>query len=208
MNSWDFLGLLGFDTVLKQYRKRILAELKAGNESVATDLAYGMYSDMMIGGFLSGKPFSSKMLKQWLYAKGDYTMTEGEASAYVTDKNVVKMFFDDVEKNKIGMNMEVVSHRVNVWPEKQSDLFFAMNAGFIDFTGCIVWENDRPVSAGGVFNIDDDYNWNKGEYVTIHGVKILDDWAILVEKYKGAKGFEIDGSYETILFRDAMFNSP
>ncbi len=190
-NQVDVLGNIGLNTILNVYVGSIKLFLSLGWEEQAAREAEVLYRRLTLGGLLGGKPFASKMMRRWLNNGGDYQMTKQEASKYVRDKLVKRRFFDKVQADGDGKNGEHVSKAgINVWPHDR-DLFFAMNAGFIDFEGCIVWEGEKPTAAIGTFNIRDRYDWNPGEKVTISGVDIKDDWALLVGKHRGAASFDI-----------------
>ena len=159
-------------------------------------MAYFMYSMMMIGG-AKEEPLASEFMMLWLSGSmknKTYTMKADDVMKIVTDdkkgpndepsvRDALKRDLCPLMKGK-GINKGRLEDASSS-PYIYTDPYYHAIGGFnlkinaeFSSTDCCVYK------IVGDWNFSDTYDWHAGKPADVMGVEILDDWAILVQKYR------------------------
>jgi len=181
--------------------KNIKDRLAGGLEPWAADEAKALYTDIATVGALL-EPFAAELMKNWLEGapKDPYTIPSEHVKGAMLD-----------EKGKKGPK-EQLKAEICSWPSNPinglgtvAGKTFKLTAkegvyyhAFGDFR--ITFDGECDCRMGnckfdGTWKFKDTYNWHPGLKAKVGGTELPDDWALLVEKYHGAKPFKEEGQY-------------
>ena len=205
VSGYDYLGYKGLlpefsseekKRILEIYVANIKNFISEGNEEEAARVAYFMYSMMMIGG-AKEEPLASEFMMLWLSGSmknKTYTMKADDVMKIVTDdkkgpndepsvRDALKRDLCPLMKGK-GINKGRLEDASSS-PYIYTDPYYHAIGGFnlkinaeFSSTDCCVYK------IVGDWNFSDTYDWHAGKPADVMGVEILDDWAILVQKYR------------------------
>lgn len=74
--------------------------------------------------------------------------------------------------------------------------YHAFGSFIIEFSGSYCCNQSRKCKFKGTWNFSDRYDWHQGARAVVLNTVIEGDWALLVEKYRGAKPFMEEGKWE------------
>jgi hypothetical protein len=136
------------------------------------------------------------MMQNWLNAGGAKTLSPGRVKQLVREKSVVAQVATDVcAKYPAEGDYEGITITLSTTPTLNTDEYYAVGTFHLTFKGCCT-RKAKTVRLKGKWTVADTYNWNKGESVTVCGVRIPDDYALLVEQCHGAAPYEVDGTWD------------
>jgi RHS repeat-associated protein len=189
INKLDYLGLNVF---LQARVNRIEAYLAAGDEAGAGQEAYFLYVNLTTGGqFLS--PFANEMMEHWLGNTGNKkTLKASRVKELVKDAEISKQFGASMSSFS---GAGTTTHSTSVTPTLNTDNFYALGTFTLSFDGKYCVKGDK-IDLDGKWNVADKYDWHAGLDVTVQGVVIKDDYALLVEQAGRAKPYDVDGEWK------------
>jgi RHS repeat-associated protein len=173
--------------------RRIRQYLNNGDIELATDEAHLLYINLAWGGQFSCG-FASEMMQQWLDKKGPKTLDASRVKSLVKDDNVSKMFGAKACGATTVGNGTLNNFCHQVTPVVNSCNYYAVGTFTLCFTGKYCRKGNKII-LDGKWDMSDTYDWHAGLGVTVKGVWIPDDWALLVEAAGKAQSYPVSGSW-------------
>ncbi len=196
----------GRNALLDYYVSQIYRSLSTGEKSVAARWAWEMYNEIIKAGDWL-EPLAAALMRNWFFARD-----KGQADPYIIN-NYVKQAITDKSDGPYKMLERVFAPLANQpftsgqldssWIRvnaTKGEIHHALGGFEVRFYGR--WSRSGgKLRMTGTWHIRDVYSWKPGWVANVAGTQIPDDYALLVEKYYGARSFRVVGSwYGTIEF--------
>ena len=215
-NPLAFTDALGqIPNPIRGYVKRIEAYLASGEEELAAGEAKKLYEMLAIEGrWVEALP--AALMRNWLDGapKDPFTVSSRHVKGAMVDKSKRKPRRGEKKPNVpvlspreqltavlcnwakgSGMSSGAFAKKPFQLTATAGQYYHAFGTFTITFTGQYCCKK-RKCEFEGVWEFYDKYDWHEILDAEVAGVTLKDSYAILVEKYWGAKKFEEQGTYQ------------
>jgi RHS repeat-associated protein len=184
--------------------RKIKAYIAMRQYEMASNEAYLLYGTLATYGGLF-EPLAADLMRNWLDGAPQDPYP-------IPGKHVKGAMLDDKAKGRLDSPRKQMTEVLCSWPLDPVDgsgqvsnqsfqleategvYYHAFGTFAISFTGS--YECKKGVCAfDGTWRFSDRYDWHKGLTADVGGTEVADDWALLVERFHGAKPFDETGSY-------------
>ena len=201
INNIDPYGL----NPLHVIAKRIRYYLAVGEEAMAADEAYNLYSTIAWGGKYIEK-LAADLMDNWLKgaSQNPYPISADHIEKAIRDKKHAEGILSPREQFEsiVCCWPKDCKNDCGTYAKKSFNLtatkgvyYHAFGSFKITFIGKYECKKYK-CKFKGKWEFSDNYDWHNGLDAEVLGLTIPDAWALLVERYRGAKPFPEEGTYE------------
>ncbi len=193
----DPLGLSPLDVRVGRIRDL----LRAGGEQAAAEEALQLYRNIVAGGQMI-EGLAAALMQNWLDGapKDPYIISSKDVYGAITDSGAAagsSSPYEQLRSAVCGMNLcgeGTLDNSPFSLTATKGQYYHAFGSFSASFSGR--WKSSGgKVTMTGTWSMSDRYDWHSGLTANVGGTVIPDDYALLVEKYYGAKPFNEVGSW-------------
>jgi hypothetical protein len=209
-NPLNRVDPFGLDSKNLQHRVDIIENaLDSEQFEVAADNAESLYnllsSDIAVwGAFAQGSgdvQLAADLMRHWLEGSGSTVIIKSPTWDQILKEEQVSVgIFEHFDKRlKAGRGPSFTNEKLSATPTVNTPAFYALGTFDMSFSGKCVRRSGMNIELNGKWEFKDRYDWHPGLIVTVNGVVIRDDYALLVEQQSNARPFDVRGDWSGTL---------